>query len=105
VKSRPGIKWSELDNKFDESKHADIKIARQLIALAFLTVSDSENTYPISSMSQVKDLQTNIEELSPGNGEFFILNIARAFSVNQYNYLVANLGNSLKPLMQLKVNG
>ncbi len=105
VKSRPGKEWSELDNKFDETNNTDIEIARELISLAFLTVSDNENTYPISKVSQVKELQENIEELSPGDGEFFILNIARTFSINQYNLLVANLGNSLRPLSQSNGNG
>lgn len=105
VKARPGIKWSELDNKFDETDHTDVKIAQELISLAFLTVSDGENTYPISKVSQVKELQESIEELSPGHGKTFILNIARSFSTSQYNYLVANLGNSLKPLAQSRPNG
>lgn len=105
VKSRPGKEWSVLDDKFDDTNHTNIEIARELISLAFLTVSDDENTYPISKVSQVKELQSSIEQLIPGNGEFFILNIARAFSVNQYNMLVANLGNSLKPLLQSNGNG
>lgn len=105
VKARPGIRWSELDNKFDDTNHTDVKMAQELISLAFLTVSDGENTYPISKVSQVKELQESIEELSPSHGETFILNVARSFSTSQYNYLVANLGNSLKPLTQSKPSG
>ena len=111
VKSKPGKKWAKLDREFDESGNKDVGIAKQLIAKAFLTVSDSENTYPIKTISQIESFQAAIQQAMPADdpdpetSEDFLCAIAWGFSVNHYDFLVKNLGNSRRPLKQSNING
>lgn len=105
VKSKPGREWARLDRKFDETDNEDVEIAKRLITEAFLTVSDGENTYDLRTISQVEDLRDAIEELNPGGGDEFLNAIAWGFSVNHYDFIVKNLGNSRRPLEQSETNG
>lgn len=92
VKARPGREWAKLDKDFEGTKD-EIKVAKKLVSMTFLSVSDGENTYPLKTISQVEDLQKAIEGLNPGGGEEFISAIAWGFSNNHYNYLANHLGN------------
>lgn len=105
VRSKPGKEWARLDREFDETGNDDIEIAKQLISKSFISVSDSDNAYPIKTISQVEDFRLAIEELNPGGGHEFICAIAWGFSVNHYDFLVKNLGNSRRPLKQSNTNG
>ncbi len=105
VRTRPPRGWAKLQLEFDDSNHEDAKLAKQLISMAFLTVSDGENTYPIETVSQVEDLAQAIENENPGYGDEFLRTIAWGFSTNHYNYLGDHLGNSLEPLPQLNGSG
>lgn len=101
VRTRPPREWARLNNDFEVDGCNDAELAKTLIAMAFLTVSDGENTYPISTPEEVDDLRQAIEEDNPGYGNDFLTTVAWGFSTNHYSYLGKHLGNSLKPLQQL----
>ncbi len=105
VRTRPPKGWGGIENKFDKTNHSDARLAKELIAGAFLTVSDSENTYEITTVKQVEALAQAIEDENPGYGDKFLCSIAWGFSSNYYNYLGNHLGNSLEPLGQSDDNG
>jgi hypothetical protein len=105
VRTRPPKGWAIIDLEFSEGNHEDVSLAKQLIAGAFLTVSDGENVYPISTIAQVEDLQQAIENENPGYGEDFLITIAWGFSRNYYQYIGDHLGNSLRPSPQLNGSG
>ncbi len=105
VRTRPPREWARLNQEFESDNCRDADLARSLIALAFLTVSDGENTYPITSPDEVDQLRQAIEETNPGYGNDFLTTIAWGFSTNHYTYLGDHLGNSLKPLSPSNDNG
>ena len=105
VRTRPPKGWAQIDLDFSESDHTDVELAKQLIAGAFLTVTDGGEIYPIQSVKQVEALQHAIENGNPGYGYDFLISIAWGFSINYYNYISNHLGNSLKPLAQLNGSG
>jgi hypothetical protein len=107
VKTKPGRTWARLDRKFDETGNKDIEIAKQLIAEAFLTVSDGENTYDLRTIEQIENFGLAIDELSPdsGGGDEFLCAIAWGYSVNHYDFLAKNLASSRKLLTQLNGSG
>lgn len=100
VRSRPPQPWASLYNEFERDGMIDADVARQLIAMVFLTVSDGENTYPMDTPESVQALQEAIEENNPGHGNDFSCNIAWAFGRHYYSFLGDHLGNSLKPSQQ-----
>ena len=101
VRTRPPVGWAKLNNEFLMDDFNDPELAKTLIALAFLTVSDDETTYPITTVDQVNELREAIEEGNPGDGDDFLCTIAWGFSTNHFNFLEKNLGNSREPLPQL----
>jgi hypothetical protein len=105
VRTRPPREWARLNNEFEDDGCQDADLARILISMAFLTVSDGENVYPISTTEQVEDLRLAIESENLGYGNDFLCTIAWGFSTNHYTYLGNHLGNSLKPLAQLNGSG
>ena len=104
VRTRPPREWARLNNEFETDDCNDAELAKTLIAMAFLTVSDGENVYPISTPEEVDELRQNIEDDNPGHGNDFLTTIAWGFSTNHYNFLGKNLGNLLKPLLPLNDN-
>lgn len=105
VRTRTPRGWVDLDLEFGEGNHEDVKLAKQMIAGAFLTVSDGGEVYPIQTIEQVEDLHRAIEEINPGYGNDFLCTIAWGFSRNHYTFIGKHLGNSLKPLAQLNGSG
>jgi hypothetical protein len=102
---RPPRPWAILYNQFEQSGSNDLDMAKELISLAFLTVSDGGDKYPLNSFEAVTALQEAIEESNPGYGAEFCCNIAWAFGRNYYNFLSDHLGNSLEPLLQSNGSG
>lgn len=98
VRTRPPREWAKLNNEFEADNCNDVELAKRLIAMAFLTVSDGETFYPISTPEEVEALRQAIEDDNPGYGNDFLITVAWGFSTNHYSYLGKNLGNSLKPL-------
>lgn len=105
VRTRVPRGWASIDLDFSEGGHKNIKMAKQMIAGAFLTVSDGEGTYQIQTIEQVEELRHAIEIDNPGDGDSFLCSIAWGFSSNYYKFIGDHLGNSLEPLSQLNGNG
>jgi hypothetical protein len=101
VQARPPRAWSILFGKFEKEGALDLETAKELISLAFLTVSDGGEIYPLNTIEAVTDLQAAIEENNPGCGIEFVCNIAWAFGRHYYSFLSDHLGNSPEPLSQL----
>jgi hypothetical protein len=101
VLTRPPRVWATIYNDFEKDGAKDPIIARKLISLVFLTVSDEENTYPLNTIEAVAELQAAIEESNPGYGDEFSCNIAWSFGRHYYSFLGDRLGNSQEPLPQL----
>ena len=100
VLARPPRAWAVLYSTFEKDGAINVEMARELISLAFLTVSDGENTYQLNTAEAVNDLEAAIEENNPGCGKEFSCNIAWSFGRHYYNFLWDHLGNSLEPLPQ-----
>ena len=100
VRVRPGSEWSVLFSEFERDGADNPEMARALIALAFLTVSDGGEVYPLDHVDKAQALQDAIENENPGSGDEFICSIAWGFGRNYYRYLSDHLGNSLRPLEQ-----
>lgn len=101
VLARPPREWAVLYNTFEKDGATNVEMARKLISLAFLTVSDDENTYPLNTIEAANGLEIAIEEENPGHGEDFMCSIAWSFGRYYYIFLGDHLGNSLEPLPQL----
>ncbi|MCK5062284.1 hypothetical protein KAR28_07100 [Candidatus Parcubacteria bacterium] len=97
---RPPRAWAVLHNQFEDGGSSDAELAKELISLAFLTVSDEENTYPLDTIEAANELEAAIEVENPGCGKDFSCNIAWAFGRHHYSFLGDHLGNSLEPLPQ-----
>jgi hypothetical protein len=87
-----------LYNEFEGDGARDLKAAKELISLVFISVSDGGEIYPLNTIEAVTELQAAIEESSPGCGADFCCNIAWAFGRHYYSFLGDHLGNSLEPL-------
>ena len=104
VRTRPPRNWATLFNDFESGGADDIEIAKKLIAMCFLTVSDGGESYKIDTEELVEAMQQAIEAENPGYGEEFICTIAWGFGRNYYRVLGDQLGNSKKLLEQLNTN-
>ena len=101
ILARPPRSWAILYNKFEKDGSRNLDWAKELISLAFLTVSDGvDEVYPLDTWEAVTDMQAAIEENNPGCGVEFCCNIAWAFGRHYFNFLSDHLGNSLEPLPQ-----
>lgn len=105
VLARPPRPWAILYNEFEQDGAQNLDWARELISLAFLTVSDGGEVYPLNTIEAVTDLQAAIEEGNPGCGVEFCCNIAWSFGRHYYSFLSDHLGNSPEPLRQLNGSG
>lgn len=106
VLARPPRPWAILYNKFEQDGAQNLDWARELISLAFLTVSDGgDDVYPLNTIEAVDDLRAAIEENNPGCGDEFCCNIAWSFGRHYYSFLSDHLGNSPEPLQQLNGSG
>ena len=101
ILARPPRAWAVLYSTFEKDGARSVEMARELISLAFLTVSDDENTYPINTIEAAFGLEAAIEEENPGYGEDFMCSIAWSFGRHYYNFLGEHLGNSPEPLPRL----
>ncbi len=102
---RPPREWSIHYAEFEDSGGDNIEMARELLAITFLTVSDGENVYPLNTVEDVTDLQAAIEANNPGYGAEFVCNMVWAFGRKYFLYLRDNLGNSIEPLPQSNGSG
>jgi hypothetical protein len=98
VLARPPRSWAVLYNEFEGDGARNLDQAKELISLAFLSVSDGGDIYPLNTMEDVGELETAIEENNPGCGAEFCRNIAWSFGRYYYSFLGDHLGNSLEPL-------
>ena len=108
VRTRASSEWARLHKDFEENGADDAALARHLISLIFLTVSDGEDgseIYPIDTIETVQSLQDAIEDNNPGDGDNFVCTIAWAFGINYYSFLEGRLARSLKRSKQLNDNG
>jgi len=114
VLARPPRPWASLYNEFERDGSKDLDLAKQLISLTFLTVSngsddsddsDGNDFYSLNTFEDVTALQAAIEEENPGYGAEFCCNIAWSFGRHYYSFLSDHLGNSLEPLPQLNGSG
>lgn len=105
VKTKPGHEWAKLDREFDKNGAKDASVAKELISMAFLTVSDGGEIYSIETIDQVEMMGQAIEDNNPGEGNNFLCAMAWSFGRNYYTQLEEILGNSQKPLAQLNGSG
>jgi len=105
VRTRVPRGWASIDLDFSEDGHKNVEMAKQMIAGAFLTVSDGGESYQIQTIEQVEELQKAIEIDNPGDGDSFLCSIAWGFSSNYYKFLGDHLGNLPKPSPQLNGSG
>ena len=101
VLTRPPRPWATLYNEFEKDGARNLDLAKELISLVFLTVSDGGEIHPLNTIEAVAGLQAAIEEMNPGYGSQFCCDIAWAFGRHYYSFLGDRLGNSLEPLQQL----
>lgn len=105
VRTRVPRGWASIDLDFSEDGHKNVEMAKQMIAGAFLTVTDGGEIYQIQTIEQVEELQKAIEENNPGDSDNFLCSIACGFSSNYYKFIGDHLGNSLRPSPQLNGSG
>ncbi len=102
---RPPREWSIHYAEFEDGGGDNIELAKELLAMTFLSVSDGQNTYPLSTVKDVEGLQAAIEANNPGYGAEFICNMVWAFGRKYFLYLRDNLGNLIAPLPQSNGSG
>lgn len=104
VRTRPPREWARVNKEFEDTGSNNPELAAKSISMTFLTVSDGENAYPISTVEQVEQMARAIDDGNPGYGDDFLCTTAQGFAINYFNYLGDNQKNSLGLSLQLNGN-
>lgn len=87
VKVRLTPSWAIKSRDWDDSPDSDIEIAMELMADAFVSVSQDGDIYPLNTVEAVKGLRDSIESDNPEYGNDFIKIIVEMFSSNHFRFL------------------